>query len=203
VPSTRWRRGAGPFVAVNCGAIPEHLLEAEFFGYRKGAFTGAAEDREGFFQAASGGTLFLDEIGDLPLAMQSKLLRAIQERRCARWVRSAEVPVNVRLVSATHKDLAAEVAAGRFRQDLVLPPQRHPDPRAALAGAPGGPARHLQRAVGAHRGRWDWRVRLRRSVARTCRPIWPPTSTTPSAACWSVRWRSAAATVRRPASASG
>ena len=73
-------RAAGPFIAVNCSAIPEHLLEAEFFGYRKGAFTGAAEDREGFFQAANGGTLFLDEIGDLPLAMQSKLLRVIQER---------------------------------------------------------------------------------------------------------------------------
>ncbi|MFM2445716.1 MAG: hypothetical protein RI936_163, partial [Pseudomonadota bacterium] len=73
-------RGAGPFVAVNCGAIPEQLLEAEFFGYRKGAFTGAHDDREGFFQAAQGGTLFLDEIGDLPLAMQSKLLRVIQER---------------------------------------------------------------------------------------------------------------------------
>jgi two-component system response regulator PilR (NtrC family) len=74
-------RSEGPFVAVNCGAIPENLLEAEFFGYRKGAFTGARQDREGFFQAARGGTLFLDEIGDLPLAMQSKLLRAIQERQ--------------------------------------------------------------------------------------------------------------------------
>ena len=111
-------RGAGPFVAVNCGAIPEHLLEAEFFGYRKGAFTGAAEDREGFFQAASGGTLFLDEIGDLPLAMQSKLLRAIQERSVRPVGAVSEVPVNLRLVSATHKDLTAEVAAGRFRQDL-------------------------------------------------------------------------------------
>jgi two-component system response regulator PilR (NtrC family) len=111
-------RAAGPFIAVNCGAIPEHLLEAEFFGYRRGAFTGAQEDREGFFQAARGGTLFLDEIGDLPLSMQSKLLRAIQERAVRAVGAVAEVPVDVRVVSATHKDLASEVQAGRFRQDL-------------------------------------------------------------------------------------
>jgi two-component system, NtrC family, response regulator PilR len=106
------------FVAVNCGAIPENLLEAEFFGYRKGAFTGANEDREGFFQAADGGTLFLDEIGDLPLAMQSKLLRVIQERSVRPVGATAETSINVRILSATHKDLGAEVAAGRFRQDL-------------------------------------------------------------------------------------
>jgi two-component system response regulator PilR (NtrC family) len=111
-------RGAQPFVAVNCSAIPEQLLEAEFFGYRKGAFTGAMEDREGFFQAANGGTLFLDEIGDLPLAMQSKLLRAIQERSVRPVGAVTEVSVNVRLLSATHKDLGAEVLAGQFRQDL-------------------------------------------------------------------------------------
>lgn len=111
-------RAEARFVAVNCGAIPENLLEAEFFGYRKGAFTGANEDREGFFQAADGGTLFLDEIGDLPLAMQSKLLRVIQERSVRPVGATAESPINVRILSATHKDLAAEVAAGRFRQDL-------------------------------------------------------------------------------------
>jgi two-component system, NtrC family, response regulator PilR len=111
-------RGALPFIAVNCGAIPELLLEAEFFGYRKGAFTGANEDREGFFQAAQGGTLFLDEIGDLPLQMQSKLLRVIQERAVRPIGAVAETSVNVRIVSATHKDLGAEVLAGRFRQDL-------------------------------------------------------------------------------------
>ncbi len=111
-------RAVGPFIAVNCGAIPEQLLEAEFFGYRKGAFTGANEDRDGFFKAAHGGTLFLDEIGDLPLAMQSKLLRAIQERSVRPVGAVAESPVNVRILSATHKDLGAEVAAGRFRQDL-------------------------------------------------------------------------------------
>ncbi|OYT89603.1 MAG: sigma-54-dependent Fis family transcriptional regulator [Burkholderiales bacterium PBB6] len=111
-------RSGQPFVAVNCGAIPEHLLESEFFGYRKGAFTGANEDRGGFFQAAQGGTLFLDEIGDLPLAMQAKLLRVIQERSVRPVGATQEQPLNVRIVSATHKDLAAEVVAGRFRQDL-------------------------------------------------------------------------------------
>ncbi len=126
-------RAGGPFVAVNCGAIPESLLEAEFFGYRKGAFTGAHEDREGFFQAAQSGTLFLDEIGDLPLSMQSKMLRVIQERAVRPLGATAEQPVNVRIVSATHKDLGAEVQSGRFRQDLfyrlnviciVVPPLR-------------------------------------------------------------------------------
>jgi len=111
-------RSAMPFVPVNCSAIPEQLLEAEFFGYRKGAFTGANDDREGFFQAANGGTLFLDEIGDLPLSMQSKLLRAIQERSVRPVGATAESPLDVRIVSATHKTLATEVQAGRFRQDL-------------------------------------------------------------------------------------
>ena len=111
-------RAGQPFIAVNCGAIPEHLLEAEFFGSRKGSFTGANEDREGFFQAAHGGTLFLDEIGDLPLAMQSKLLRVIQERSVRPVGAVIETPINVRVLSATHKDLAGEVQTGQFRQDL-------------------------------------------------------------------------------------
>jgi two-component system, NtrC family, response regulator PilR len=111
-------RRAHPFVAVNCGALPETLMEAEFFGYRKGAFTGADRDRDGFFQAAAGGTLFLDEVADLPLAMQVKLLRAIQERRVRKIGSPAEESVDVRIVSATHQDLAALVAGGRFRQDL-------------------------------------------------------------------------------------
>lgn len=111
-------RAQGPWVPVNCSAIPENLLEAEFFGARKGAYTGATQDRVGFFQAAHGGTLFLDEIGDLPLAMQSKLLRAIQERSVRPLGAHQEELVDVRIVSATHKDLAAEVQAGRFRQDL-------------------------------------------------------------------------------------
>ena len=111
-------RCSGPWVAVNCGAIPGELLEAEFFGVRKGAYTGASHDRQGFFQAADGGTLFLDEIGELPLNMQAKLLRAIQERQIRPLGASQEEPVNVRIVSATHKNLPAEVQAGNFRQDL-------------------------------------------------------------------------------------
>ena len=106
------------FVPVNCGAIPENLMESEFFGYKKGAFTGAAEDREGFFQAASGGTLFLDEVADLPLPMQVKLLRAIQEKRVRKVGATQEDPVDVRIICATHQNLAQLVAAGKFRQDL-------------------------------------------------------------------------------------
>ena len=112
------QRADGPLVAVNCGAIPENLLEAEFFGARKGSYTGATQDRDGYFQAARGGTLFLDEIGDLPLAMQSKLLRAIQERSVRPLGSTQEEPVDVRIVSATHRDLALDVQTGRFRQDL-------------------------------------------------------------------------------------
>ena len=111
-------RAAGPFVAVNCSAIPESLMEAEFFGARKGAYTGATQDRLGLFQTAKGGTLFLDEIGDLPLAMQAKLLRVIQERTVRPLGSSQEETIDVRIVSATHKDLAAEVQAASFRQDL-------------------------------------------------------------------------------------
>ncbi|HEX5343895.1 MAG TPA: sigma-54 dependent transcriptional regulator [Duganella sp.] len=126
-------RSGKPFIAVNCGAIPEALMEAEFFGYRKGSFTGAADDREGFFQAANGGTLMLDEVADLPLAMQVKLLRAIQERRVRKIGATAEEPVDVRIISATHKNLAQCVEQGSFRQDLfyrlnvielTLPPLR-------------------------------------------------------------------------------
>ncbi|MBU6271898.1 MAG: sigma-54 dependent transcriptional regulator [Betaproteobacteria bacterium] len=111
-------RAARPFVAVNCGAIPETLMESEFFGHRKGAFTGADQERDGFFQAAHGGTLFLDEVADLPLAMQVKLLRAIQEKRVRKVGANTEEPVDVRIISATHQDLSRCVAAGRFRQDL-------------------------------------------------------------------------------------
>jgi two-component system response regulator PilR (NtrC family) len=107
-----------PFIAVNCGAIPENLMESEFFGYRKGSFTGAESDRDGFFQAANGGTLFLDEVADLPLAMQVKLLRAIQEKKVRKVGSTQEEPVDVRLISATHKNLPALVEAGEFRQDL-------------------------------------------------------------------------------------
>jgi two-component system, NtrC family, response regulator PilR len=111
-------RAGGPFVAVNCGAIPETLMESEFFGYRKGSFTGADADRDGFFQSASNGTLFLDEVADLPLTLQVKLLRAIQEKRVRKVGSSAEEDVDVRIVSATHKNLNDLVAQGKFRQDL-------------------------------------------------------------------------------------
>jgi len=111
-------RAGKPFVAVNCGAIPENLVESEFFGYKKGAFTGAEQDRDGFFQAADGGTLFLDEVADLPLSMQVKLLRAIQEKKVRKVGATQEEAVDVRIISATHQSLAECVESGRFRQDL-------------------------------------------------------------------------------------
>ena len=116
----RGARAAGPFVPVNCGAISPELMESEFFGHRKGSFTGASADKSGLFQAASGGTLFLDEIGELPLAMQVKLLRAIQERAVRPVGAHAEEPVDVRILSASHQDLGRLVAEGRFRQDLFF-----------------------------------------------------------------------------------
>jgi two-component system response regulator PilR (NtrC family) len=161
-------RRNGPFVPVNCGAIPESLMESEFFGYRKGAFTGAEQDRDGFFHAASGGTLFLDEVADLPLAMQVKLLRVIQEKRVRRVGATQEEPVDVRILSATHQDLAARVEAGTFRQDLYyrlnvielrMPPLREcRDDIPAIAasilerfGAPGSAWRLSQAALDALR----------------------------------------------------
>ena len=114
----RSARSDASFVPVNCGAIPENLMESEFFGYRKGAFTGADSDRDGFFHAATGGTLFLDEVADLPLAMQVKLLRVIQEKRVRKVGSVAEEPVDVRIICATHKNLRECVDKGSFRQDL-------------------------------------------------------------------------------------
>jgi two-component system response regulator PilR (NtrC family) len=111
-------RATGAFVAVNCGAIPPELMESELFGHIKGSFTGASQDKVGLFQAASGGTLFLDEVADLPLAMQVKLLRAIQEKSVRPVGASEEQHTDIRLLSATHKDLAKEVETGKFRQDL-------------------------------------------------------------------------------------
>ncbi|MBD8897930.1 sigma-54 dependent transcriptional regulator [Rhodanobacter sp. DHG33] len=111
-------RAAGPFIPVNCGAIPSELMESEFFGHKKGSFTGAHTDKEGLFQAAHGGTLFLDEVAELPLHMQVKLLRAIQEKAVRPIGAREEVPVDVRILSATHKNLAALVEQGQFRQDL-------------------------------------------------------------------------------------
>ncbi len=111
-------RRAQPFVPVNCGAIPENLMESEFFGYRKGAFTGADSDRDGFFQAAHGGTLFLDEVADLPLPMQVKLLRAIQEKKVRKVGATQEDSLDVRIISATHQKLGECVEGGKFRHDL-------------------------------------------------------------------------------------
>jgi two-component system response regulator PilR (NtrC family) len=111
-------RADGPFVAVNCGAIPGELMESEFFGHKRGSFTGAIADKKGLVQSAEGGTLFLDEVADLPLHMQVKLLRVIQEKRVRPVGETAEVPVDVRLLSATHRNLAQLVAAGSFREDL-------------------------------------------------------------------------------------
>ena len=111
-------RASGPFVPVNCGAIPSELMESEFFGHRKGSFTGASVDKEGLFQAAQGGTLFLDEVAELPLHMQVKLLRAIQEKAVRPIGGRDEIPVDVRILSATHKNLGQLVEQGQFRQDL-------------------------------------------------------------------------------------
>ncbi|MDG4551471.1 MAG: sigma-54 dependent transcriptional regulator [Candidatus Contendobacter sp.] len=111
-------RADQPFVPVNCGAIPEHLMESEFFGYKKGSFTGATQDKGGLFQAARGGTLFLDEVADLPMPMQVKLLRAIQERAVRPVGAPTEIPIDVRILSASHKDLTLLVQDGGFRQDL-------------------------------------------------------------------------------------
>ena len=111
-------RADGAFIAVNCGAIPENLMESEFFGYKKGAFTGANQDKEGMFQAANGGTLFLDEVADLPLLMQVKLLRAIQEKKVRMVGSTSEEAVDVRIISATHKNLSEMMDNGLFRKDL-------------------------------------------------------------------------------------
>ena len=137
-------RATGPFVPVNCGAIPSELMESEFFGHKKGSFTGATSDKPGLFQAADGGTLFLDEVAELPLPMQVKLLRAIQEKSVRAVGAQGEVPVDVRILSATHKDLSSLVAEGRFRHDLyyrinviglVVPPLRERDGDLTLLSA--------------------------------------------------------------------
>ena len=126
-------RSQGPFIAINCGAIPHELMESEFFGHKKGSFTGAVADKQGLFQAANGGTLFLDEVADLPLPLQVKLLRAIQEKKIRPVGEQHEIAVDVRLLSATHKDLSKMAQDGSFRQDLyyrihvielILPPLR-------------------------------------------------------------------------------
>ncbi len=114
----RRSKRSGPFVAVNCGAIPENLLESELFGHKKGAFTDALQDRRGLFEEANGGSLFLDEIGELPLALQVKLLRVLEDEKIRRLGETRDLQVDVRIITATHRDLTAETKAGRFREDL-------------------------------------------------------------------------------------
>ncbi|HEX7127204.1 MAG TPA: sigma 54-interacting transcriptional regulator [Thermodesulfobacteriota bacterium] len=164
-------RRHGPFVAVNCGALAAEVVESELFGHEKGAFTGAVARRAGAFEAASGGTLFLDEVGELPPALQPKLLRALEARAVTRVGATAEVPVDVRVVAATHRDLEAEVRAGRFREDLFfrlhvipleLPPLRErPEDLPLLvgrllAGLPGGSGARLTPAAEARLAGHDW-----------------------------------------------
>lgn len=167
-------RAARPLVAVNCAALPENLIESELFGYEKGAFTGAAQQRRGKFELASGGTLFLDEIGDMNPVTQAKVLRALESRKIERLGGLHSIDVDVRLVSATHRDLHAEMAAGRFREDLYyrlrvvtleLPPLRaHKDDIPLLAGA-------FLAQLGARHGR---RARLSRDAAELLRRYdWP------------------------------
>jgi two-component system, NtrC family, response regulator HydG len=172
-------RLGGPFVAVNCGAVPEGLLESELFGHAKGSFTGASQDRPGLFEAAGGGTLLLDEIGEIPPPMQVKLLRTLQEREVRRVGENRTRPVNVRIIAATNRDLASEVNAARFRQDLFyrlrvveirVPPLRErredilPLARAFLAESAGRVGRRVtgmtpQAASQILRYRWPGNVR--------------------------------------------
>jgi len=186
-------RAAKPFVAVNCAALPENLIESELFGYERGAFTGAAQQRKGKFELASGGTLFLDEIGDMNAVTQAKVLRALESRTIERLGGSFSIPVDVRVISATHRDLPAEIAEGRFREDLYyrlrvvsleLPPLRaHKEDIPLLVASfleqlgsrHGGQARHNRRARLSDEAmdlvrRYDWpgNVReLRNALERT------------------------------------
>ena len=131
-------RAAGPFIAINCAAIPETLLEAELFGYEKGAFTGATQRKPGSFELAQRGTLFLDEVGELPLALQAKLLRAIETKRFERLGGTTTIQVDVRIVAATNRGLRQAVAARQFREDLLLPSLGVPRDDSAAARTAGG-----------------------------------------------------------------
>ena len=145
------RRRAGPFVEVNCAAIPEELIESELFGHVKGSFTGATADRRGKFELADGGTLFLDEIGDMSLKTQAKVLRALQEQVVEPVGGTAGMRVDVRVLAATNKDLPTEIRGGAVPRGPLLPPERHPDLRAAAARAP---ARHPAAGGALHDASW-------------------------------------------------
>ena len=182
-------RAGKAFIGVNCGAIPENLMESEFFGYRKGAFTGAEADRDGFFQAADGGTLFLDEIADLPLSMQVKLLRAIQEKRVRKVGSTQEEPVDVRIICATHQDLKALVEQGRFRQDLFYRLNvieiRMPSLRECSEDIP-LLAKHIAMRQAKEASRSPPQIET--AALRHCRPTLFPATCASSKICWSVRW---------------
>ena len=134
----RSRRKDKPLIRVNCASIPKELYESEFFGHAKGAFTGAIKDRAGRFEAAEGGTLFLDEIGEVPVDLQGKLLRALQDKVTSAWAKTARGTADVRIIAATNRDLKKEAAAGRFREDLYYRLNVFPDPGRPAARAQGG-----------------------------------------------------------------
>lgn len=171
----RSRRADGPFVAVNCAALPETLLEAELFGVKKGAYTGADEDRPGHFERAEGGTLLLDEIGDLPLSLQAKLLRALEERRVMPLGTAEPVPVDIRVIAATQRDLVEAVSSGDFRRDLYFRLRVIPLRVPALSERPADVpvlAVHLARRIAESLGRPAPRL-TQDAIARLERHAWP------------------------------
>ena len=181
------RRG-GPFIPVNCGAIPTELMESELFGHRRGSFTGAVADKTGLVQSAEGGTLFLDEVADLPLHMQVKLLRVIQEKTVRPIGEQREQPIDVRILSATHKNLAALVGCRALPRGPVLPHQRHRAARAGAARARWGHPGTVRRAVAA-----PWARASEMPRQRWARTRWPRSRATRfQATCASWRTSSSA-----------